>query len=124
MQIVNFMLFCGCSFVFCRSFVDYLIESKGDNLFSILGFSVRKYINYAKRIYQTLDLQLKKNEYLGIKYSVADIATWPWVARFERQRIDLEKYPNVLRWYKLIAERPAVIKGYNVIGKFEKIPLA
>ena len=60
---------------------------------------------------------------MGIEYSIADIATWPWVARFERQRIDLEKYPNVLRWYKLIAERPAVIKGYNVIGKFEMIPL-
>ena len=86
-------------------------------------FAEEKYINYAKRIYQTLDLQLKKNEYLGLEYSIADIATWPWVARFERHRIDLEKYPNVLRWYKLIVERPAVIKGYNVIGKFEKIPL-
>ena len=86
-------------------------------------FAEEKYINYAKRIYQTLDLQLKKNEYLGIKYSIADIATWPWIARFERHRIDLEKYSNVYKWYKLIANRPAVIRGYNVVGKFEKIPL-
>ena len=86
-------------------------------------FAEEKYINYAKRIYQTLDLQLKKNEYLAIEYSIADIATWPWVARFERQNINLKKYPNVLRWYKSIANRPAVIKGYNVLGKLEKIPL-
>ena len=86
-------------------------------------FAEEKYINYSKRIYQTLDDQLIKNKYLGIEYSIADIATWPWIARFERHRIDLKKYPNVYRWYKLIANRPAVIKGYNVIGKFEKIPL-
>ena len=83
-----------------------------------------KYINYVKRVYRTLDSRLENSEYLGIEYSIADIATWPWVARFERHRVDLKNYPNVLRWYKLIADRPAVIKGYNVVGKFEEIPLA
>jgi len=83
-----------------------------------------RYFKIAKSIYKDLDERLEKSKFLaGNEYSIADIATWPWVARFERHRIDLEKYPNVLRWYKLIAERPAVIKGYNVIGKFEKIPL-
>ena len=86
-------------------------------------FAEDRYINYVKRVYRTLDSRLENSEYLGIEYSIADIATWPWVARFERHRVDLKNYPNVLRWYKLIAERPAVIKGYNVIGKFEKIPL-
>ena len=86
-------------------------------------FAEDRYINYVKRVYRTLDSRLENSEYLGIEYSIADIATWPWVARFERHRIDIEKYPNVLRWYKLIAERPAVIKGYNVVGKLEKIPL-
>ena len=83
-----------------------------------------RYINYVKRVYRTLDSRLENNEYLGIEYSIADIATWPWVARFERHRVDLKNYPNVLRWYKLIADRPAVIKGYNVVGIFEKIPSA
>ncbi len=86
-------------------------------------FAEDKYINYVKRVYRTLDSRLENSEYLGIEYSIADIATWPWVARFERHRVDLKNYPNVLRWYKLISSRSAVIKGYNVVGKFEKIPL-
>ena len=86
-------------------------------------FAEDKYINYVKRVYRTLDSRLENNEYLGIEYSIADIATWPWIARFERHRVDLKNYPNVLRWYKLISKRPAVIKGYIVVGKFEKIPL-
>lgn len=86
-------------------------------------FIEKKYINYAKRIYLTLDNKLKNNEYLVNEYSIADIATWPWIARFERQRIRLEEYPNILRWYKAIAKRPAVIKGYNIIGEKEEIPL-
>ena len=86
-------------------------------------FAEKKYINYTKRIYSTLNKRLESLEYLVYNYSIADIATWPWIARFERHRIDLEKYPNILRWYKLIASRSAVIKGYNIDGKFEKIPL-
>ena len=86
-------------------------------------FAEDKYINYVKRVYRTLDSRLENSEYLGIEYSIADIATWPWVARFERHQVDLKNYPNVLRWYKLISKRSAVIKGYNVVGKFEKIPL-
>ena len=86
-------------------------------------FAEDRYINYVQRVYRTLDSRLENTEYLGIEYSIADIATWPWVARFERHRVDLKNYPNVLRWYKLISSRSAVIKGYNVVGKFEKIPL-
>ena len=85
-------------------------------------FVEEKYINYAKRIYQTSDDRLKDKEYLANEYSIADIATWPGTARFERQRITLKEYPNVLRWYNSIMKRPAVIKGYNVVGKKEDIP--
>ena len=86
-------------------------------------FVEKKYIDYTKRIYQTLNKRLKDNEYLGVEYSIADIATWPWIARFERHRINISDYPEVLNWYKLIRERPAVIKGYNVVGKKENIPI-
>jgi len=86
-------------------------------------FVEKKYIDYTKRIYQTLNERLKDNEYLGIEYSIADIATWPWIARFKRHRINISDYPEVLNWYKLIRERPAVIKGYNVVGKKEDIPI-
>ena len=87
------------------------------------AFVEKKYIDYTKRIYQTLNERLKDNEYLGVEYSIADIATWPWIARFERHRINISDYPEVLNWYKLIRERPAVIKGYNVVGKKEDIPI-
>ena len=53
----------------------------------------------------------------------ADIAVWPWVARFERHQINLKNYPNVHRWYLLISKRPAVISGYNIIGDFYEIPI-
>ena len=86
-------------------------------------FVEKKYIDYTKRIYQTLNERLKDNEYLGVEYSIADIATWPWIARFERHQIIISDYTNVFRWYKLIRQRSAVIKGYNVVGKKEKIPI-
>ena len=86
-------------------------------------FIEKKYIDYTKRIYQTLNDRLKNNEYLGVEYSIADIATWPWIARFERHQIIISNYTNVFRWYKLIRQRSAVIKGYNVVGKKEKIPI-
>ena len=57
-----------------------------------------------------------------MEYSIADIATLPWIARFERQRINLNSYPEVLRWYKNIIKRSAVIKGYNVVGEKDNIP--
>ncbi|PPR46649.1 MAG: Disulfide-bond oxidoreductase YfcG [Alphaproteobacteria bacterium MarineAlpha5_Bin9] len=82
-----------------------------------------KYMEYSKRVYSTLEKRLEKLEYLAHNYSIADIATWPWVARFEIHKINLNNYPNVLKWYKKIALRPAVIKGYNVSGEKNKIPL-
>ena len=86
-------------------------------------FVEEKYINYTKRIYQTLDDRLKNNEYLANEYSIADISTWPWVASFKKHQIILCDYPNVLRWYSSIMKRPAVIKGYNAIGKKKNIPI-
>ena len=86
-------------------------------------FAETKYIDYVKRVYKTLNNRLSNYEYLGIEYSIADIATWPWVARFEIHKTNLAEYPNVLNWYKIISKRPAVIKGYNAIGD-NKIPMA
>ena len=86
-------------------------------------YAEEKYKAYVKRVYNTLDERLKKYQYLGIEYSIADIATWPWVARFEIHKTNLEDYPNVLRWYRLIAKRSAVIKGYNAVGEKISIPM-
>ena len=86
-------------------------------------FAEEKSREYVKRVYKTLDHRLENNQYLGIEYSIADIATWPWIARFEIHKTNLKKFPNVLRWYKLIAKRSAVIKGYNVLAENTKIPM-
>ena len=86
-------------------------------------FAEEKSVAYVKRVYQALDEKLKKNDYLAKDYSIADITTWPWIARFEIHKVNLNNYPNVLRWYKMISKRPAVIKGYNVVGKYIKIPI-
>ena len=85
-------------------------------------FIEEKYIGYTKRIYQTLDNRLRNYQYLATEYSIADISTWPWIARFERHRVSLIDYPNVLRWYNSIRKRSAVIKGYNVVGEKKEIP--
>ena len=87
-------------------------------------FAEKKYVDYCKRIYETLERRLENNEYLVNEYSIADIATWPWIARHERHQININNYVNILRWYKDISRRPAVIAGYNPMGKKEKIPLS
>jgi GST-like protein len=68
----------------------------------------------AKRLYGVLEQQLVGREYVAGEYSIADMAIWPWAARWEWQNIDLNTLPNVRRWYTSIAARPAVIKGYGV----------
>ena len=85
-------------------------------------FAEEKTKGYAKHIYDILDKRLSEQEYFSSEYSIADIAVWPWTARFERHQVDLNNYPNVLRWYLQISKRPAVIKGYNVVGNFFEIP--
>ena len=85
-------------------------------------FAEEKSKGYAKHIYEILNKKLSYQEFFSKEYSIADIAIWPWTARFEKHQINLNRYPNVLRWYKQIAERPAVIKGYNVVGDYFEIP--
>lgn len=77
----------------------------------------------ARRLYSVLDRRLEGREFVADEYSIADIAIWPWVSRFEWQRIDLNAYPNVLRWYLAIAARPAVQSGYHVPAHVNDIPV-
>ena len=62
-----------------------------------------------------LEQQLGRYEYVaGADYTIADMAVWPWIARCEWQAIDLTAFPQVLRWYRMLAARPAVVRGYSV----------
>jgi GSH-dependent disulfide-bond oxidoreductase len=86
-------------------------------------YAEERYLKEAHRLYGVLDRRLKEHEYLADEYSVADIATWPWISRYDWQTIDLNQYPNVKRWYVAIANRPAVQKGYHVPKKVQEIPM-
>jgi len=82
-----------------------------------------RYFKIAKTIYKDLDERLEKEKFLaGEKYSIADIATFPWIARHPIHDIGIKKFKNLSRWYKKISEREAVIKGYDCLKIGDKIP--
>ena len=87
------------------------------------SFGEERYFQIAKSIYERLDNHLSHNEYLAKTYSIADIATFPWIARHPIHDIGLKNYSNLTRWYNLIKIRPAVLKGYDLFKKDEFPPL-
>ena len=83
----------------------------------------KRYFEITKSIYEVLEDHLSKNKHLaGENYSIADIATWPWLARHEWHDIGLKNYQNLSRWYSEIADRDAVVKGYAFMDKGAVIP--
>jgi GST-like protein len=86
------------------------------------AYAEERFSAEARRLYGVLDRRLAEHEYLAGTYSIADIATWPWISRYEWQQMDLTQYPNLLRWYLAIADRPAVQRGYDVPVKVNEIP--
>ena len=77
-------------------------------------YAIDRYTNETRRLYGVLDARLKSETYLAGEYSIADIATYPWVARHEWHKTRLEDFPNVKRWFDAISARPAVQKGMAV----------
>ena len=76
-----------------------------------------------RRLFEVLDGRLADNAYLAGDYSIADMAIWPWISRFEWQQIDLNDFPNVRDWYLRIAARPAVQRGYQVPKYVTDVPM-
>ena len=86
-------------------------------------FGEQRYFKITKTLYRDLDERLGKSKFLaGEKYTIADIATWPWIARHEWHDIGLKNHNNLTRWYLEIANREAVIKGYDFMKRGEIIP--
>jgi len=85
-------------------------------------FGEDRYFEIAKRLYKDLDDHLSKFDFLAGNYSIADIATFPWIARHNWHDIGLKKYKNLKKWYEKISKREAVIKGYDPLNKGESIP--
>lgn len=86
-----------------------------------------RYGTEARRLYGVLDRRLEGRDYIAGQargmYSIADMACWPWVSRFEWQEIDLNDFPNVRDWYMRIAARPAVQAGYSIPKFTTDVPM-
>ena len=86
-------------------------------------FGEKRYFKISKRIYEELDERLYHTKFLaGNDYTIADIATFPWIARHGWHDIGLKKFSNLTRWYEEISKRDAVKRGYDLLNKGEKIP--
>ena len=86
-------------------------------------FGEERYFKIAKRIYEELDERLSNSNFLsGNDYTIADIGTFPWIARHNWHDIGLKNYQNLKRWYSEISNRKAVIKGFSFMNKNELPP--
>ena len=86
-------------------------------------FGENRYFKISERIYKELDERLSKSKFLaGKDYTIADIATFPWIARHEWHDIGLRKFENLKRWYDEISSRDAVQRGYYLLNKGDQVP--
>lgn len=86
-------------------------------------YAEERFLKEGHRLYGVLERRLAGRDFVADDYSIADIAIWPWISRFEWHRIDFKDYPNVKRWYETIARRPAVQRGYQVPKDTGPIPM-
>jgi len=84
-----------------------------------IAYAIDRYTNEAGRLYGVLDRRLAEVEYLAGAYSIADMATFPWLRSWERQGQNLDDFPNVKRWFAAISERPAVQRGLGLLKEHQ-----
>ena len=86
-----------------------------------LPYAIDRYTNEARRLYGVIDRRLAASKWLGgSAYSIADIATWPWLRNWKNQGMELSQYPSLERWFHAIEERPAVQRGVQVLAGLRK----
>ena len=86
-------------------------------------YAEERFSKEAKRLYGVLERRLEGREFVAGEYSIADMAIWPWISRFEWQEIELDEFPNVRDWHLRIAGRPAVQRGYQVPKYVTDLPM-
>ncbi len=79
-----------------------------------IDYAIERYTNEARRLYGVMNRRLGEVEYLAGTYSIADIACFPWIRPWKRQGQDLDRHPNLKRWFEAIDQRPAVQRGLQV----------
>jgi GST-like protein len=83
-----------------------------------IPYAIQRYTNEATRLYRVVDHRLGESEWIaGGEYTIADMAIWPWLRRYERQGQNLDDYPNLARWYHEMVERPAVQRALKVLAE-------
>jgi len=87
------------------------------------SYGEERYTKEARRLWQVLETRLGEVEYVAGDYTVADISIWPWIARYPIQPVEMDDHPNIKRWYHAIAARPAVQRGWDVVGAGRELPL-
>jgi GST-like protein len=86
-----------------------------------IPYAIDRYTNEARRLYGVIDRRLASSAWLGgPDYSIADIATWPWLRNWKNQGMELSEYPNLERWFHAIEDRPAVQRGVQVLAGLRK----
>ena len=86
-----------------------------------IEYAVNRYTNEAKRLYGVMDRQLSTHKFIaGNQYTIADIAIFPWLRSWQNQGIDWADYPHLKKWFDLIAARPAVVRGVEVLASLRK----
>jgi GST-like protein len=108
-EVIQWLMFQmgGVGPMFGQANYFYRLEEK-------VPFAIDRYYKEAIRLYKVLEQTLGQRDYLASDYSIADIATYPWVGRHEGHNVKLEEFPNVKRWFETISQRPAVKRGMAV----------
>ena len=116
-QVIQWLTFqaagVGPMFGQCGHFLGYAPKK--------IPYAIERYRNETLRLYGVMDRRLKDEEFLAGKYSIADIATWPWLRVRWLHKINIDDFPNVKRWYDVIDARPAVQRGVAVLAERMKI---
>lgn len=85
-----------------------------------IPYAMKRFNNEAKRVFSIIENQLSENEFIAGDYSIADIATFPWVREYERYGISADQIPNVCKWIERVAERTAVSKGLEALADLKE----
>jgi GST-like protein len=87
-----------------------------------IPYATERYVNETNRLYGVLNKQLAGRDFITGEYSIADMATYPWIVPYQRQGQDLNAFPHLQRWFEMMASRPAVIKAYEIAETINSAP--
>jgi len=80
-----------------------------------IPYAIERYRTEVTRLFKVLDKQLENREYICDEYSIVDMACWPWIVTYKSQKIDLDEFPNLRRWYDSLKSRPGLRRGYDLL---------